>query len=64
MERIRTEYFDEETKYIGKNKACETCAHCGQNLLSDDPDIAEEMLCDRCANEINGMEVIGYRKGE
>lgn len=40
------------------------CEHCGMDLISDDPDIAEEMLCDRCADEINNPEIIGYRKGE
>lgn len=44
--------------------ADELCAHCGLNYISDDPDIAEEKLCNRCADEINGLETNGYRKGE
>lgn len=40
------------------------CEHCGQNMISDDPDIAEEMLCDKCADRINNEGIIGYRKGE
>ena len=55
MERIRMEYFDE-------NKACECC---NERILSDDPEIAAEMLCDRCNREINeDSQIIGYRKGE
>lgn len=40
------------------------CDCCGTQVISDDPGIAKEMLCDRCADEINGMETSGYRKGE
>ena len=62
MERIRTEYFDEETKYIGKNKACECC---NERILSDNPEIANQGLCDRCNREINeDAQIIGWRKGE
>lgn len=40
------------------------CEHCGMDLISDDPDIAEERLCDKCADRINNEGIIGYRKGE
>lgn len=40
------------------------CAHCGEREISEDPDIADEMLCDRCADEINDDEILGHRKGE
>lgn len=40
------------------------CDCCGTQVISDDPEIAEEGLCDRCADEINNEEIIGYRKGE
>lgn len=62
MERIRTEYFDMETKYRGKDPVCECC---NERIVSDDPEIAEQGLCDRCNDEINeDSRVIGYRKGE
>lgn len=41
------------------------CAHCGGQFISDDPEIAEQMLCDRCNREINeNAEIIGWGKGE
>lgn len=60
MERIIKERFDEETKYIGTEKAC---ACCNEFPVSEDEALAAEMLCDRCARE-NQYEIIGYRKGE
>ncbi|MBT8490942.1 MAG: hypothetical protein KJN62_07830 [Deltaproteobacteria bacterium] len=39
------------------------CACCNEMPVSDDEDLAAEMLCDRCAKE-NDNEIIGYRKGE
>lgn len=39
------------------------CEYCGMNPISDEPDIAEEMLCDRCADEINGMESMVTERG-
>lgn len=41
------------------------CDCCGTQVISDDPEIAADMLCDRCNREINeDAEIIGWRKGE
>lgn len=41
------------------------CECCGDYELSDDPEIAAEMLCDRCNREINeDAEIIGWNKNE
>lgn len=41
-----------------------TCAHCGMFDVSDDPEIAEQMLCDHCYDEVNNYPITGWRKGE
>lgn len=44
-----------------------TCAHCGIFDVSDDPEIAEQGLCEDCFVEFNRRDqddFIGYRKGE
>lgn len=40
------------------------CDCCGSNEISDDDDIADEMLCDICFEMINDNTPIGYGKGE
>ena len=41
-----------------------TCSHCGGHEISDDPEIAEQGLCDSCYREVNDYEIVGWRKGE
>ena len=40
------------------------CECCGLSSVSDEPEIAEDMLCDSCYRQFNKDEIIGYRKGE
>lgn len=40
------------------------CECCGDQIISDAPEIMEHELCDRCYDEINGDEIIGYGRGE
>lgn len=40
------------------------CAHCGMFDVSDDPEIAEQGLCDSCYREVNDYEIVGWRKSE
>lgn len=65
--------IDEDTMmYVGPNDPCWKkipatwllCECCGTENVSDNPDLQAEMLCDRCADQINNDEIIGYRKGE
>jgi hypothetical protein len=50
------------SKSIHNDEICECCK---SFVISDDPEIAEQMLCDRCNSEIEeDSQIIGWRKGE
>lgn len=55
MEKRKTEFFDEEGKYQGKNKFIE-CGMCGCNRIFNElAEATEEGLCDHCYYEWSGQ---------
>lgn len=74
IEKKNNVVIDEDTMmYVGPNDPCWKkipsewlfCDCCGNQVISDNPEIAADGLCDRCNREINeDSQIIGWGKEE